>query len=99
MLTEKVPTEVFVIQVMATKSARQIMDDWPIKPEMLVHIVTKHIRDLNIYHVHPGGQDALIRQEILFFLKNSSIILEMIDKAKRAAMAAAERGRVDEGGQ
>lgn len=97
MNTEKVPVDVFVLQVMATKAARNIMDDWPIKPEMLVSIVTKHLKDLNIYTVSPAGQDELIRKEILFFLKNSSVILEIIEKAKQAAYVAAERGKSDEG--
>lgn len=96
MITEKVPIEVFVTQVMTTKAARQIIDDWPIKPEMIVNIVVKHFRDMSIFDVQPAGQEPLIRKEILYFLQNSSVILELIDKAKKAASAAAERGRSEE---
>lgn len=96
MNTEKVPVDVFVMQVMATKAARRIFDDWPIKPEQLLSIIIKHLKDLNIFQVGPGEHEKIVRDEILFFLKNSSVILEMINKARHAAFLAAQRGRVDE---
>jgi hypothetical protein len=96
MNTEKVPTEVFVMQVMSTKAARRIIDDWPIKPEQLVNIALKHLKDLNIFQVAPGEHEEIVRNEILFFLKNSSVILEMINKARHAAYLAAQRGRSDD---
>jgi hypothetical protein len=93
---EKVPVEIFVNQVMATKPALAITDQWPIKAEMVIQIVIRHLNDLGFYHVMPGGQDHVIRKEILFFLKNSSTIMELIDKAKKAAAAAAQRGRAQQ---
>jgi hypothetical protein len=94
--TESVPTDIFVIQVMSTKAARRIYDDWPIKPEQLLSITIKHLKDLDIYQVKPGEHEKIVREEILFFLKNSSIILELIDKARQAAFLAAQRGRSEE---
>jgi hypothetical protein len=96
MNNEQVPVEVFVQQVMATKPALAITDQWPIKAEMVVQIVIKHLNDIGIFHVAPGGQDHTIRQEILFFLRNSSTIMDLIEKAKRAAAAAAQRGRAQQ---
>ena len=96
MNTEKVPVEIFVQQVMATKAAMAVTDQWPIKSEMVIQIVIKHLNDIGIFHVSPGGQDHTIRQEILFFLRNSSLIMELIEKAKRAAAAAAQRGRAQQ---
>lgn len=96
MNTEKVPTDIFVMQVLSTKAARRIIDDWPIKPEQLVSIAIKHLKDLNIYQVTPGQHEEIVRNEILFFLKNSSVILEMINKARHAAYLAAQRGRSED---
>jgi hypothetical protein len=48
---------------------------------------------MGIYSVNPIGQDPIVRKEIIFFLKNSSAIMDLIDKAKRAAAAAAQRGK------
>ncbi len=97
MNTEKIPIEVFVMQVMATKSARRIFDDWPIKPEQLVEITIKHLKSLHIFQVTPGEHEKIVRDEILFYLQNSSVILEMINKARQAAFLAAQRGRSDDG--
>jgi hypothetical protein len=93
MNTEKVPVEVFIQQVLATKAAQQIIDQWPIKAEVVLQIVIRHLNDMGIYMVNPVGQDPVVRKEIIFFLKNSSAIMDLIDKAKRAAAAAAQRGK------
>ena len=93
MNTEKVPAAVFIQQVLATKAAQNIIDQWPIKVEIVLQIVTKHLNDMGLYMVNPVGQDPVVRKEIIFFLKNSSAIMELIDKAKRAAAIAAQRGK------
>ncbi len=90
---EKVPVEIFTQQVLQSKPAMQITDQWPLKIEVVQQVVIKHLLEIGIYMVNPVGQEQLIRKEILYFLKNSAVILEMIDKAKKAAAAAAQRGR------
>lgn len=92
---EPVPIEVFVVQVMSTKEAQQITDNWPLKSEAILSVVIKHFHDLGVFQIKPFGQDDVMRQELLFFLRNSPQILDMIDKAKRAAAAAAQRGRAN----
>lgn len=84
------------MQVMSTKAARRVYDDWPIKPEQLVEITIKHLKGLNIFQVAPGEHEKIVQNEILFFLKNSSTILELINKARQAAHLAAQRGRSDD---
>jgi hypothetical protein len=93
MNTEKVPVEIFVQQVLGTKAAQRIIDQWPVKGEDVIQIVTKHLNSIGIFMVSPAGQDKIVQKSILFFLNNSSLILEMIDKAKRAAALAAQRGK------
>ena len=93
MNTEKVPVEIFVQQVLSTKSAQRIIDQWPVKAENILQIVTKHLNDIGIYMVAPAGQDKVVQKSILFFLNNSTQIIEMIDKAKQAAALAAQRGK------
>lgn len=90
---ESIPIEIFVAQEMATKAAMQIIENWPLKSEAIFNVVIKHFHDIGIYRVEPFGQNVVVRQELLLFLKNSSQILDMIDKAKRAAAAANSRGR------
>ncbi len=93
---ESIPIEVFVVQVMGTKVANQIVENWPLKSEAILSIVIKHFNDLGIYQVNPFGQADVIRDEILYFLKNSPQLLEMIAKAKKAAKLASQRGRVNQ---
>jgi hypothetical protein len=93
MNTEKVPVEIFVLQVLSMKAAQRISDQWPVKAENILHLVTKHLNDIGIYMVAPAGQDKVVQKEILFFLANSTQIVEMIDKAKQAAALAAQRGK------
>lgn len=92
---ETVPIEIFVVQMMSTKVANQITENWPLKSEAILTVVIKHFHDIGIYSVKPFGQGAVIRDELLYFLKNSPQILDMIDKAKRAALAASQRGRME----
>lgn len=93
--TEVIPVEVFTAQVMATKQVTTITDSWPLKSEAIVDVVIKHFHDLGIYSVSPFGQYDVLREELVFFLQNSQVIIEMIDKAKKAAAAAAQRGRAN----
>jgi hypothetical protein len=92
--TETIPIEIFVAQVMATKAVTQITDSWPLKSESIVEVVIKHFNDLGVYSVSPFGQYDVMRQELMYFLENSQHIIELIDKAKKAAAAAAQRGRM-----
>jgi hypothetical protein len=92
---ETVPIEIFINQVLSTKAALQIVENWPLKSEAITAVVVKHFHDIGIYRVNPLGQSSVIGEEILFFLKNSPQILDMIDKAKRAAAAIAQRGRMN----
>jgi hypothetical protein len=39
------------------------------------------------------GQGPIVRKEIIFFLKNSPALIELIAKAQRAAAAAAASSR------
>jgi hypothetical protein len=90
---EAVPIESFVVQVMSTKVAQQIVENWPLKSEQILSIVIKHFQDLGVYQVNPFGQQEVIRAELLYFLQNSPQILERIAKAKKAAKDATARGR------
>ncbi len=90
---ESVPVELFVTQVLSMKVALNITDSWPLKQEAIQNAVIKHLNDIGIYTVKPFGQGDIVKKEILFFLKHSSLILDLIDKAKRAAAAAAQRGK------
>lgn len=92
--TEDVPVEIFVTQVIATKPAMQITENWPLKAEVILQVVIKHFHDLGIYRVAPLGQSEAMRDEVLHFLRNSTTIIDMIDKAKKAAALASQRGRV-----
>lgn len=91
---EPVPIEVFVTQILSTKSALVIIESWPLKLEAIQIVVIKHFHDIGIYNVHPIAQNDVIHAQILSFLKNSSQILEMIDRAKKAAAIVAARGRM-----
>lgn len=90
---ESVPIEVFVVQILSTKVALQIIEHWPLKSEAIINTVIKHYQDIGIYQVSPAGQSEVLKDSILFYLKNSPQIIDMIDKAKRAALAATQRGR------
>lgn len=94
--TEVIPLEIFVHQVMNTKQILQITDAWPLKQEIISDVVVKHFHDLGVYSVSPFGQYDVMREEMIFFLQNSHVIIEMIDKAKKAAAAAAQRGRASQ---
>ena len=91
---ETVPIEIFVAQILATKPALKIVEHWPLKSEVVMAIVVRHFHDLGVYRVSPFGQSEVMLDEVLSFLQNSPQILDMIDKAKRAAAAAAQRGRM-----
>jgi hypothetical protein len=93
MKSEKIPTEIFVQQVFATRAVQQIIDDWPIKSEVILQAINTHLGDLGIYSVNPLGQGPIVRKEIIFFLKNSPALIELIAKAQRAAAAAAASSR------
>ena len=95
---EVVPIEVFVSQVLATKAALSITDSWPLKSEVVMQVVVKHFQDCGMYTVSPFGQHNVVKEEVLFFLKNSTQIIEMIEKAKKAAAAAAQRGKTQQEG-
>lgn len=93
MKSEKIPTEIFVQQVFATRAVQQIIDNWPIKSEVILQAINKHLSDLGIYSVSPLGQGPVVHKEIIFFLKNSPALIELIAKAQRAAAAAAASSR------
>jgi len=93
MKSEKIPTEIFVQQVFSTRAVQQIIDNWPIKSEVILQAINKHLIDLGIYSVSPLGQGPVVRKEIIFFLKNSPTLIELIAKAQRAAAEAAASSR------
>jgi len=93
---EAIPVEIFVVQELAKKSATQIIENWPLKSEAIVNVVVKHFHDLGIYRIEPFAHSEVMRGELLHFLRNSPQILEMIDKAKKAAAAASQRGRANQ---
>ena len=93
MKSEKIPTEIFVQQVFATRAVQQIIDNGPIKSEVILQAINKHLIDLGIYSVSPLGQGPVVRKEIIFFLKNSPTLIELIAKAQRAAAEAAASSR------
>lgn len=90
---EKIPIEVFVMTTLATKQCMTITDNWPIKVEVIQGVVTKHFQELGIYSVHSYGQAEQMLKEVMYVLKNSPILLEMIEKARRIAAQNAARNR------
>ena len=92
--SEPVPIEIFAQQVLGIKAATSITDNWPIKPEVVMQVVVKHLQDLGYYTVSPFGQYDIVKEEVLHFLNNSVQIIDLIEKAKKTAAAAAQRGKV-----
>lgn len=88
MKSEKVPLEIFVRQVFASRAVQQIVDRWPIKSEIGFNLVLKHLDELGIFTVEPIVQGPVISKQIIFFLQNSPAIIEAIAKTRRAADAA-----------
>lgn len=93
MKSEKVPTEAFVQQVFSTRAVQQVVDRWPIKSDIGFNLVVKHLEELGIFNVEPLVQGPVVRKQILFFLKNSPVIIEAIAKAKKAAADAARSSK------
>ena len=93
MKSEKVPVEIFVQQVFATRAVQQVVDQWPMKAEVGYSLVIKHLEELGIFSVEPLEQGPIISKQIIFFLKNSPAIIESIAKARKAAADAARSSR------
>ena len=92
---DPLPLETFVAIVLEERATGYIINSWPIKLEILHALVCKHFQDLGIYKVSPFQQADIIRSDIRFFLQNSPQIVDMIDKARRAATLAAQRGKAN----
>lgn len=93
MKSEKVPMEVFVREVFATRTVQQIVDRWPIKSEVGLNLVLRHLEDLGIFAVEPMVQGPIISKQIVFFLENSPSIIEAIAKTRKAAADAAKSSK------
>ena len=93
MKSEKVPLEVFVRQVFATRAVQQIVDRWPIKAEIGLDLVVKHLEELGIFTVEPMVQGPVISKQIVFFLQNSPSIIEAIAQTRKAAAKAAKSSK------
>ena len=93
MKSEKVPVEIFVQQVFATRAVQQVVDQWPIKAEVGFNLVLRHLEELGIFSVEPIAQGPIISKQIIFFLQNSPAIVESIAKARKAAADAARSSR------
>jgi hypothetical protein len=93
MKSEKVPTDVFVQQVFATRAVQKLVNQWPMKSDIGFALTVKHLEELGIFSVEPLLQGPIVKKQILFFLENSPAILETIAKTKKAAADAARSNK------
>lgn len=92
-IVEPVPIEFFAAQYLEDKACKQITDSWPIKAEIVHQIIVKHFTELGVFTVHPFGHARAIKEEIVFVLRNSPTLLEMIERARKAALLSSQKSR------
>lgn len=88
-----IPIEGFVMMALMERSFQIITDTWPIKLEVIHQTVVKHFHDLGVYFVQSYENADIIKEQIVQILKNSPILIELVDKGRRQAIINANRGR------
>jgi hypothetical protein len=88
---EPLPIEEFVHMELLTIEARRIMSSWPLPPEKVEAIVVKYFRSLGIIIVQPFGQKEVLKEQLLRYLRTSTELADMIDKARRASLREERR--------
>ena len=88
---EPLPIEEFVNIELATKEARQIMSTWPLPPEKVEVVLTRYFRSLGIITVQPFAQKEVLKEQLLRYLRTSTELADMIDKARRASLKEERR--------
>lgn len=88
-----IPIENYVMMALTERSFQCITDSWPVKLETIHQVVVKHFHDLGVFYVQPYDHAEIIKDQIVQILKNSPILVELVDKGKRQAILNANRGR------
>ncbi|MEY4630230.1 MAG: hypothetical protein RIQ81_350 [Pseudomonadota bacterium] len=88
---EPLPIEEFVGLELATPAARQIMATWPLPPEKVEVVVTRYFRSMGILTVQPFAQKEVLKEQLLRYLRTSTELADIIDKARRASLKEERR--------
>ena len=90
---EHILIDVFIASCLQDKMFLSIIDNWPIKLEVIHTICIKQFMDLGIFYVEPFSMADEIRSQLGIILKTSPLLKEMIDRAKKQAAQAAHRNK------
>ncbi len=88
---EHILIDVFVATVLQEKPFLDIIDNWPVKLEVIHSIAVKHFMDLGIFYVEPFAMSQEVSRQLKIILKTSPILKETIDHARKQAARAANR--------
>jgi hypothetical protein len=81
-ITSRTRIEDFVDLVMRERSARTIIDQWPLEPKDIVKVVVDHFRVLGIYSVEPMASARLIEERVVQVLNTSPELQELIRRQR-----------------
>jgi hypothetical protein len=91
--TEPLPIEEFVAMELATPQARAIMNTWPLPPEKVEAVVLQYFQSLGIYTVAAFGQKEVLKKQLIGYLRSSTELADMIEKARRASLKEERRNK------
>ena len=91
--TEPLPIEEFVAMELATPQARAIMNTWPLPPEKVEAVVLQYFQSLGIYTVAAFGQKEALKKQLIGYLRSSTELADMIEKARRASLKEERRNK------
>ena len=88
---EHILIDIFVANTLQEKAFLRIIDNWPVKLEVIHSIALKHFMDLGIFYVEPFAMTHEITKQLMVILKTSPILKDTIQQAKKQAARAANR--------
>ena len=77
---EGVPISEFVSHKFTLFKIQKIIDSWRVEPKLIVEKLVEHFREMGIFTVY-YGHDAIIFNSMVFLLKNSPEIQQLVQRA------------------
>ncbi len=94
MLTEPLPIELFVITRFSDKSVTSITENWRVESVQLQKIIVNYFKEMGIFSVLPP-MEAELKETIIYWLKNSPEIFQLVRKADLQEQLRRQSRRAD----
>lgn len=85
MSSDDLPIALFIERNYSSRRVQKLVETWRVEPSIVITKLIDHFREMGIFFVSPR-HEPLMLQNMLFQLRNSAEIQQLVHKAKSEEM-------------